>query len=338
MNCLNEIRADLVCDCHNDSIMRIGDGEYDSLISPYNLSQKHSFLQIFAIFNENGSGRNRGRFAENLKVSEDDTFGAVTKLADIYHEGEKYGEFRRCTSFRDVKQAALKGENCGFLGLEGAGMVDTIEKLHILYDKQVRFITLTWNGSNCIASGCSVSGTPEDRGLNPYGKEFLKECGKLGISVDLSHASVRTMYDVLEFAEGPVLATHSNFRSVCDHVRNLPDEVAEEIVRRKGFIGLNTYLPFVRSGVEFGDYDAEMLFDHIDYALEKGFGGNVGFGFDIDGVEAYAKEITFDRSIHDQYLDLMEKSGRYSDEVIYDFRCMNFIRFLKNADRCESGN
>ena len=322
-------RFDFVCDCHNDSILRIGCGEYGSLISPYNVSSKHRFLQIFAIFNENGSGLCEEGVAENFGIDQKDLYGAVLRFCDIYAD-TKYGSFTRCLSYDDVGKAALKGENCGMLAVEGAGMVDTLEKLHALHEKQVRFITLTWNFSNCIASGCAVTGTDNDKGLTDYGREFVKECGRLGIAVDLSHASVNTMRDVLETAEGPVFATHSNFRAVCDHVRNLPDDVAEGIVEKGGFIGLNTYLPFVRSGIGFDQYDPEMLFDHIDHAIKKGFDKNLGFGFDIDGVEAYAKGITFDRSIHDQYLGLKVFNEKYDAETVYGIRCGNFLRFLRD--------
>ncbi len=318
-----------VCDCHNDSILRIGSGEYGSLVSPYNVSQKYRFLQIFAIFNEDGTGKSKKKVSENFKTDESDLFGAVLKFADIYSESARKGELEPCTSFNDFLKASEKGLNCGMLGLEGAGMVDTLEKLHTLYEKQVRFITLTWNFSNCIASGCAVTGTDDDRGLSDYGREFVKECGKLGIAIDISHASVKTMYDVIEYACGPVLATHSNFRDVCDHRRNLPFEVAKELSRRGGFIGLNTCLPFVRCGVMPEDYEADMLFDHIDYALDKGFGDSIGFGFDIDGIDDYAKGITFDRSIHDQYLDLSAFTQKYDEALQENIRCGNFIRFLK---------
>ncbi|MBQ7445263.1 MAG: membrane dipeptidase [Clostridia bacterium] len=325
------MKFDYVCDCHNDSILRIADGEYDSLISTYNMSQKHRFLQIFAIFNENGSGYTRESMAGNLGVERSDLYGAVLKLMDIFNDPSKSGSFDRCFGFRDICNSAKIGNNIGMLGLEGAGMIDSIEKLHEIYGRGVRFITLTWNPSNCIASGCSATGTSYDTGLTSYGKQFVKECGRLGIAVDLSHASQKTMRDVLEQSDCAVLATHSNFYSVCPHVRNLPDDVAEEIVRRGGFIGLNTYLPFVREGVDYDNYEPGFLFDHIDHALERGWHRNLGFGFDIDGIDGYALGITLDLSVHDQYLELLEHSVKYDGSLIYGLRCGNFMDFLERS-------
>ncbi len=317
-----------ICDCHNDSILRIGYGEYGSLVSTYNVSSERRFLQIFAMFVENGSGHLRDLLADNYGLESTDLYGGVLKLCEIYADKTR-GDFSRCSNFKEIKTAVSKGESIGMLGLEGAGMIDDLGKLHEIFEKGVRFITLTWNFSNCIASGCSVSGSDEDRGLTDYGKEFVRECGRLGIAVDISHASLKTMEDVLSEAAGPILATHSNFRTVCDHVRNLPDDIAEGLVKKGGFIGLNTCLPFVRSGVTPENYLPEMLFDHLDYAIKKGWEKNLGFGFDIDGIDDYPKGITFDKSIHDQYVELLNQTGNYSWEVIEGLCCANFMRFLE---------
>ncbi|MBP5174206.1 MAG: membrane dipeptidase, partial [Clostridia bacterium] len=136
----------------------------------------------------------------------------------------------------------------------------------------------------------------------------------------------RSFWDLAAIAEKPIIASHSNFRSLCGHSRNLTDEMAREIIRRDGMIGLNLCRSFISD--DNSRRTAEGLFDHLDHCLELGGEDHIGFGCDIDGIEKYPEPLTLDRSIHEQLIDIMADRG-YSDELIEKVAFGNYMNFLK---------
>jgi microsomal dipeptidase-like Zn-dependent dipeptidase len=136
------------------------------------------------------------------------------------------------------------------------------------------YVGLTWNSENRFGGGAL---TPI--GLKEDGKRLLEELYRQQIAVDLSHASDALAYEVLDYIEGqgwdmPVIASHSNARAVCAMPRNLPDEIAREIFRRNGVVGLNLYRPFV------GERE-DQLVKHVAHWLELGGESSVVFGADF---------------------------------------------------------
>lgn len=312
-------------DCHNDTIANVTHNE-GKLINNYNVSNKTPFAQIFAMFCDFNAPTFEDSLSERFNIANNDFWGLLKGYICEYHNQTTMLGISDCRTLSQVKKAYENGENIGLLGVEGAGSINTIDKLHYVYEHGCRFITLTWNQSNCIGSGCSTTGTDNDTGLTDYGKEFVKECENLGIFIDLSHASVKLMHDVLDSGNSRVFASHSNFRAVCDHPRNLPDDVAKEICKRGGYIGLNTYLPFVVANTDYPQYDPAKLVDHAEYADKLGLLDNLGFGFDLDGIDGYGVGIDGEKSIHDQYLPIFEK--KFNKEQIEKIWYKNFFNFL----------
>lgn len=141
----------------------------------------------------------------------------------------------------------------------------------------VRFLTLVWNGDNELGSG-AVDGM--DRGLTGFGKDCLREMRAHGIVTDISHLNDRGIDDVFAFSDDPVVATHSNLRSVCGHPRNLREDQFAELIRRKGLCGINYYPAFVNGGK---DYGPDALRRHLERMLELGGEDIVALGSDFDG-------------------------------------------------------
>lgn len=136
------------------------------------------------------------------------------------------------------------------------------------------YVTLTWNGS-CSLGGGAFS----EEGLTQRGKEVV--CGMIdrGIPLDMSHTSDSLAKDLLQLVDQrkpshPILASHSNLRSLCPHPRNLPDWLAQELIQRKGLIGLNWVRPFI--GSSWGD-----LFRHVEKILEWGGETVIASGADL---------------------------------------------------------
>jgi microsomal dipeptidase-like Zn-dependent dipeptidase len=137
------------------------------------------------------------------------------------------------------------------------------------------YISLTWNEENRFGGGIDSSA-----GLKKDGQELLFWMHKKRIAADLSHASDRLAHDIIEYIDKnsldiPLLASHSNFRSVMQTTRNLPDAIAREIIRRKGVIGMNLFAPFVHKS------DASTLLRHIEYGLSLGGAESLCFGADF---------------------------------------------------------
>lgn len=181
-----------------------------------------------------------------------------------------------CRTPIDVKNAKENSRMAVQLAVEGgavfAGKLETVEELAKL---GVRMVTLTWNGANEIGGGVGEPG-----GLTAFGREAVKEMERLDMTVDISHASVELAKDVFEISEKPIVASHSNCASLCSHPRNLHDWQINEIIRRKGLIGINLYPEFVT-----GQEDASMddIYRHIDRILSLGGESVIAMGTDFDG-------------------------------------------------------
>jgi membrane dipeptidase len=122
-----------------------------------------------------------------------------------------------------------------------------------------------------------------------------------------------------------VIATHSNFRTLCPHSRNLTDDMARRIIADGGMIGLNLATGFIHEEQE--KRTVEYLFRHLDHCLTLGGENNIGFGCDIDGIERYPAPLTLENSIHDQLIDYMQK--HYPERIVEKVAGENYLTFLK---------
>ena len=166
----------------------------------------------------------------------------------------------------------------------------------------------------------------EDTGLTEKGKEIIKFGNELGIIFDVSHLSDKSFWDLIEIAKKPVIATHSNFRAVSNHSRNLTDDMAKALIDKGGVIGLNIFKPAVST--DPAKQDLPYFFKHLDHCLEKFGDNNIAFGGDIDGVnDDYLPSLDLNRSIHDQFIEFMQK--HYSESVIEKVAYKNYMEFFK---------
>ena len=172
---------------------------------------------------------------------------------------------------------------------------------------KVLYITITHHSANRFGGGNMT-----DIGLLDDGKVLLEHLSGMGIAIDFSHTSdllARGIVDHID-AKGlnvPILASHSNFRAICDHARNLPDWLAREIEDRGGVIGVN----FVRAFVHMDD--ASFLERHVQYGHELGVGGALCFGADF----FYWKN-SLDQGRLPFYHPAHENAGKYQ-EILSSF-------------------
>lgn len=203
------------------------------------------------------------------------------------------------------------------LSLEGASpIINDIANLYAFYKLGVRAMGLTWNHRNYVGDGVD-----NNFGLTEFGKEVLKEMEKLSMIIDVSHLSDAGFEDVCKTIDSPFIASHSNAYSICEHKRNLKDEQILEIVRRKGFIGLNFYATFISNEASTMKTD---FVRHVEHFLNLGAEDVLGFGADFDGM-SISPFPTCESYI--EVYHLLKESLRLTDELLEKIFFKNLLNF-----------
>jgi len=143
-------------------------------------------------------------------------------------------EVKLVKSKQDLQSDALLHAICTVEGM--CGIKEDVEaKIDWLYEHDIKIASLAWNDENALATG--VKGNA-NRGLSELGIQVVKRMHQYRMIVDVSHANERTFWDILQHSDGPVMATHSNARALCDHPRNLTDEQLLALAKRDGIVGV----------------------------------------------------------------------------------------------------
>ena len=163
---------------------------------------------------------------------------------------------------------------------------DDVRLLRALYEQGLRVMQMSYQKRNLLADGC---GERADGGVTNFGLQAIAEMNRLGIAIDLSHASDRTMRETIAESGRPVFFSHSNARGRVDVPRNVPDDILKELVSRGGVCGVSAYSAFLKdgggsTGTDLGDYVAM-----VDYLVELIGIDNVGMGFDVGEFRTHAE-------------------------------------------------
>jgi membrane dipeptidase len=155
----------------------------------------------------------------------------------------------------ELKQALKQKKLAAMLGMEGGHMIEnSLDNLNKLYERGVRYMTLTWNNSTSWATSAADETTKKDslphKGLTDFGKQVLKRMNELGMMIDISHNGEQTFWDAIAISSKPIIASHSCAWSLCPHRRNLKDEQIKAIGKNGGVIFLNFYSGFIDSTYE----------------------------------------------------------------------------------------
>ena len=182
-----------------------------------------------------------------------------------------------CRSYKDMMEAKADGKMYAFIGLEGLKSIgEDVDMIDEFYKFGARHASLTWNEENPLATGARGS---KDRGLTDLGRKAVRKIQDLGMILDMSHINDKSFWDVLDVATGPVVATHSNCRALCDQPRNLTDEQLKALADTGGMVGLNSFNEFVHP-VE-SEQTVDNLVKHLIHMVEIMGIDHVGFGFDF---------------------------------------------------------
>lgn len=207
---------------------------------------------------------------------------AVEILRQVTEQVEaRPGEAGIARSVDDLHRLKRAGKRAIFPAIEnGYAIGKDLANLARFKEMGVAYITLCHNGSNDICD--PARGTPEHGGLSPFGREVVREMNRLGIIVDVSHASEETFRDVLETSRRPVIASHSSARALHDHPRNLSDAQLEAIAAAGGVVQVCLYTRFLGPAGKVTIMDAAR---HVDHVVKIAGIDHVGIGTDFDGDE-----------------------------------------------------
>lgn len=246
------------------------------------------------------------------------------ELATIQREVDQN---KRLISFAysadEIEANREKGKMSAILTIEGpAGFDFDPELLDNLHQIGFRITTLGWNESN-VLTGSNVTGG----GLTEKGREYLKEAQRLGMLVDVSHISDQGFWDIMDCTQAPIVASHSNSRALCNHSRNLTDDMFRAICQTGGVAGINQYAEFLGEQPTL-----DTVCDHIFHFLELDPSGkHIALGGDLDGCEQLSQGFEGIQSYPALAQRLLERG--MNEETIRDIFWNNALNVLRSAER-----
>jgi len=186
--------------------------------------------EFFAVFTGQGPLTSEGY--KRVRERADLLIKAVHEMCSEYPD-----LIEIATSPEDAYRLEKSGKRAAFIGMEnGYPIGRDLSFVKEYYDRGIRYITLCHSGDNDICDSSGEREDPEDNGLSDFGKEVVAECNRLGIMVDVSHASDKSFFDVIEASKAPVIASHSSVRALRDHSRNFSDDMLLALKKNGGVI------------------------------------------------------------------------------------------------------
>ena len=186
-------------------------------------------------------------------------------------------------NYDDIMANKAAGKVSSVLTVEdGVPLEGKMERLEEFYQKGVRLISFTWNYENSL--GFPNSKDPEimNRGLKQFGLDCIARMNELGMLVDVSHLSDGGFWDVVKHSKKPFMASHSCCRALCNHTRNLTDEMLHALGEKGGVVGINFASQFLNEGAEYTDIQSVVR--HMLHIRDKAGLDALGFGSDFDGI------------------------------------------------------
>jgi len=165
---------------------------------------------------------------------------------DAVHENVRKNskEMMFARTAADVRKAHAEGKIAALIGVEGGHMIgNDIRMVRIFSDLGVRYMTLSHFYNDEWAD--SSTDKPAHNGLTDYGREIVREMNRQGMMVDISHVSDKTFYDALEVSKAPLIASHSSCRAICNHPRDMSDDMIKALAAKGGVIQINYEKSFI---------------------------------------------------------------------------------------------
>ena len=236
-----------VADTHNDVLLRAMEGQNVLKYHPESHSDLEKFklggvdLQVFSIWVS--PDEKEKKYFENAN-------DMINKLDFLISRVPK--DWGLAKSYQDITYNSRKNKMSCVIGVEGGHIIGRdISKLEALHDRGMRYLGLTWNNSNHIASSAKDEtfnrNSLSNIGLSNFGSEVVQKCNDLGVIIDVSHAGEQAFWDVVDQSQEPIIASHSSVYALCPHYRNLKDDQIKAIAKTGGAVFINFYPGYIDS-------------------------------------------------------------------------------------------
>ncbi|HSD26418.1 MAG TPA: dipeptidase [Vicinamibacteria bacterium] len=264
----------------------------------------------------------------------------------------------------DVKRAMKRRRVASLLGIEGGHAIEnSLGALRAYFDLGVRYMTLTH--STTLEWADAAGDPPRHGGLTPFGEEVVREMNRLGMLVDLSHVTPETMEDAIRVSEAPVIFSHSSARALCDHVRNVPDDVLTLMPKNGGVVMVTFVASFVSDEVRkaseplwaelkararevedpaelqrlYKEMSARMpkikvtiaeVADHVEHVRKTAGVDHVGLGGDYDGNDSWPEGMEDVSGYPRLFAELIRRG--WSDADLAKLAQGNVLRVMRQAE------
>lgn len=332
----NDFPYSLRVQFHNEIHSGLGKGfDFDSYLTSHTDLQKMKQggigIQFFSCFIECKDG---DYLYDDFNKSNSAVRDTLEQIDVIKRLVEEYSE---CLAFVHTSDEAMRlfsnSQKISItLGVEGLHQCDlSLAVVRQYYELGVRYITLTHNCDNPFATAASsITGGKPDRGLTQYGRECVKEMNRLGMICDLSHVSYKTMVDVLEVTQSPVIFSHSSVYSLTPHERNVRDDVLVKVKENGGVICINFFPLFLKQDKR-DVCTIDDAVDHIVHVIKLIGWDHVGFGSDFDGIPQGPRGLE-DVSKYPDLIKLVWEQTGAQEEDIAKLMGLNVVRVWKENE------
>ena len=298
-----------------------------------------------------------------------DAVVAVLEQIDLVHRmvARYPNDFELARTADDVVRIHRQGKIASLIGMEGGHSIgNSLGVLRRTYALGARYMTLTHMKNNDWAD--SATDTAVHHGLTPFGEQVVREMNRLGMLVDLSHVSDETMRAALKITQAPVIFSHSSARALCHHLRNVPDDILQQVAINKGVV-MVSFVPEYLTEIDRADeiesskekkrlrglYPKDKgkvnegmgawrvlhpdprhstlldVADHVDHIRKVAGIDCVGIGSDFEGFDNPPRGLE-DVSCYPVLLAELLKRG-YSEEDVKKVAGLNVLRVLRETEK-----
>jgi membrane dipeptidase len=361
-------RKTIVVDTHNDILSMMIDDNYDlgvSSVGKYHtdiarMKQGGLTAEFFSVYIDRSFAREGGSARRALDM-----------IDYVYRAAERHpNDLMMAYSTADIRRAKKENKIAALMGIEGGHAIeDSLMALRDFYRLGIRYMTLTHNNTNNWADSCCDEA--KHNGLSDFGKEVVREMNRIGMLVDVSHVSDKTMSDVLDLSTAPVIASHSSARALADRTRNIPDDLLRRFAKNGGVVMVNFYPGFIDKNVVAASKERDarlksqvdelratykddskrlgeelnkllaanplpatplsVLIDHFDHIAKVAGIDHVGIGSDFDGVPNLPLGMEDISKLPNITYELLKRG--YSERDVKKVLGDNFMRAFAQAER-----